>query len=293
MHVSVLKNEVIEALSVQSGQWYIDGTFGRGGHTREVLERGGKVAAFDMDEAAHQFAAQAFASELASGQLVLIASNFAHLSNELVKNDFSRKTFAGAMFDLGMSSNQIDESGRGFTFQKDEPLDMRMDQNQGVTAADLLNALPEKHLKALFWESSQETFASAIARAIVKRREKKPWATTQELATLIEQIKRGRKAGHIHPATKVFQALRMAVNTELDNLTVLLDQLPSWIAPKGRIVFLSFHEGEDRQVKHAMNLWQKQEKGLQITKKPVMASEEELRANPRSRSAKMRAIEMI
>lgn len=293
MHISVLKNEVIEALAVKPGGWYIDGTFGRGGHTSEVLALGGSVVAFDMDEDAHEFALQHFSQHIEEGKLKMVRANFAQLSVELERIGFTRGTFAGAMFDLGMSSNQIDESGRGFTFQKNEPLDMRMDENQGVTAADLLNALPEKHLKTMFWENSQETFASIIAREIVKRREKKPWKTTQELADLIEKVKRGRKAGHIHPATKVFQALRMAVNTELDNLTVLLDQLPSWIAPEGRIVFLAFHEGEDRQVKQAFNMWQKQGKGLQITKKPVMASEQELKANPRSRSAKMRAIEMI
>jgi 16S rRNA (cytosine1402-N4)-methyltransferase len=293
MHIPVLKQEVIEALAVKAGAWYIDGTFGRGGHTSEVLALGGNVVAFDMDESAHEYASQNFSQAIESGQLRMARANFAQLGAELEKLNFSRHTFAGSMFDLGMSSNQIDESGRGFTFQRDEPLDMRMDENQGVTAADLLNALPEKHLKSMFWENSQESFASIIAREIVKRREKKPWRTTQELADLIEKVKRGRKAGHIHPATKVFQALRMAVNTELDNLTVLLDQLPAWMAPESRVVFLAFHEGEDRQVKQTFNMWQKQGRALQITKKPVMATDEELRANPRSRSAKMRAIEMI
>lgn len=293
MHISVLKHEVIESLNVQAGEWYIDGTFGRGGHTAEVLALGGNVVGFDMDEAAHEHAAQHFAEYIEAGRLKMALSNFAQLSETLVELGFSSKSFAGAMFDLGMSSNQIDESGRGFTFQKDEPLDMRMNKDQGVTAADLLNALPEKHLKTMFWENSQETFASAIARAVVVRREKQPWQTTKELAEMIERIKRGRKGGRIHPATKVFQALRMAVNTELENLQVLLDQIPRWMAPQSRVVFLSFHEGEDRQVKHRFVAWQENGHALQITKKPVMATEEELRSNPRSRSAKMRVIEMI
>lgn len=293
MHVPVLKNEVLEYLRVEPEQMYLDGTFGRGGHTREILARGGRVVAFDQDADAITAGGELFSSELASEQLTLIHSNFANLTPELKVRSVETQSFAGALFDLGMSSDQIEVSGRGFSFLRDEPLDMRMNENLGVTAADLLNALPEKHLKALFWENAQETFASAIARAVVKRREKQPWRSTKELADLIWQLKRGRQDGKLHPATKVFQALRIAVNMELDNLTILLDQILPWLKSGARLEMISFHEGEDRLVKQTFRQWERLGKGLQVTEKPVGPSEEELQSNPRSRSAKLRVLELI
>lgn len=293
MHVPVLKDEVIEALKVSAGETYIDGTFGRGGHTREVLLAGGKVIAFDQDRDAIAAGKELFTQELENGSLTLIHANFSQLHQELSRTGIAPRSIAGAMFDLGMSSNQLEESGRGFTFQKDEPLDMRMNQDLGVTAADLLNALPEKHLKTLFWENSQESFASAIARAIVKRRLSKPWSTTKELAEMISIVKRGRQGAKIHPATKVFQALRIAVNMELDSLTMALDQILPWMKSGGRLAFMSFHEGEDALVKQAFKQWERLGKGLQISQKPIMATEEEVARNPRSRSAKLRVMELV
>jgi 16S rRNA (cytosine1402-N4)-methyltransferase len=293
MHVSVLKKESIAALRIKSGRWYLDGTFGRGGHTRAILEAGGKVVAFDVDEQAIQYGQKEFAAEIEAGKLRLVQSNFANLSRELYGMGFDQPGFVGALFDLGMSSNQLEESGRGFSFQKDEPLDMRMSQDLGVTAADLVNALPEKHLKNLIWENSQETFARPIAKAIAERRLEQPFRTTKDLAGLITNIKRGRGHTHLHPATKVFQALRIAVNMELDNLTVMLDQVLNWLTPGSRLVLISFHEGEDRIVKHRFQVWEDLGRGVMVGKKPVEPGEEELAGNPRSRSAKLRVFEVV
>lgn len=293
MHVSVLKQESLDALTIKPGKWYLDGTFGRGGHTREILAAGGNVIAFDVDPEAIAYGEREFAEAIASGRLVLISSNFSNLSRELFGRDIQAQSLSGALFDLGMSSNQLEESGRGFSFQKNEPLDMRMSTELGVTAADLVNALPEKHLKTLFWENAQETFASVIAREIVEKREKHPLRTTKDLADLVTKVKRGRGKSHLHPATKVFQALRIAVNMELDNLTVMLDQVRNWLEPHARIAVISFHEGEDRIVKQRFKTWEEMEKGFQVTKKPIEPSEDEIRANPRSRSGKLRIFEVI
>lgn len=293
MHVPVLKNESLQALNVHPGEWYIDGTFGRGGHTAALLEAGAKVVAFDLDHEAITFGQEAFRSAIEAGDLQLIHGNFAHLTRHLKELEFNAHQFAGAFFDLGMSSNQLEESHRGFSFQEDEPLDMRMNTDLGVTAADLINALPETHLKSLFWDYSQETAASAIARAIVQRRQQQPFQRTKELADLVAHIKGGRQPGSkLHPATKVFMALRMAVNTELDNLAILLDQISVWLAPGARLAFLSFHEGEDRLVKQHFRTWEKAEKGVQITKKPIGPTDTEIKHNPRSRSAKLRVFEL-
>ena len=292
MHKPVMKTEVIQELAVKPGKWYIDGTFGRGGHTREILDLGGKVVAFDLDQDAIAYGEEAFRTEIENGTMKLIHGNFAQLSKLLETAGFEHHDFTGALFDLGMSSNQLEESHRGFSFQEDEPLDMRMNTEMGVTAADLINALPERHLKSLFWDLSQETNSSAIARRIVEQREKMPFTTTKELADLITRVKGGRTS-KLHPATKIFMALRMAVNTELDNLTVLLDQILHWIEPTGRLVFISFHEGEDREVKHRFRAWEKSGRGVPGYKKPLMPSDEEVENNPRARSAKVRVLEIL
>lgn len=291
MHISVMPQECLEALNVQPNHWYLDATFGRGGHTRRILEQGGNVIAFDLDQDAIAYGQAEFAQEIESKRLVLVHNNFSNISRELYGQGRETQFLSGALFDLGMSSNQIDESGRGFTFQKNEPLDMRMSDELGVTAADLLNALPEKHLKNVFWEYAQEIAASAIARAIVERRKKKKFETTRDLAELVVKVKRGRQGSKLHPATKVFQALRIAVNMELDNLKAALDQVLAWLAPNGRLAIMSFHEGEDRIVKHTFIAWEESQKGIQITKKPLEPTETEVKANPRSRSAKLRIFE--
>lgn len=290
MHIPVLLNEVIDGLNIQPQQWYLDGTFGRGGHTREILARGGKVVACDLDPDAIAAAQETFADEIAQGHLVILHTNFAQIDDALKAQGWQPPMFAGALFDLGVSSNQIDESERGFSFQGSQPLDMRMDPQLGVTAADLVNALPEKHLKNLLWEYAQETQASQIARAVAEERTKQPFRTTDQLVKVISKVK-GPKRGHLHPATKTFMALRMAVNLELDNLQALLHTILPWLQPQARLVFISFHEGEDRLVKHTFLSWEDKGHVSQITKKPIMPSDEELQHNPRSRSARLRIVE--
>lgn len=255
MHVPVLMNEVMDALAVKSGEWYLDGTFGRGGHTKAILDAGGQVVACDMDPDAIASAQEKFADEIEQKKLIICHTNFANLETALPELGLAPPVFDGALFDLGLSSNQIDESERGFSFQGSQPLDMRMDPRLGVTAADLLNALPEKHLKNLLWEYSQETQASQIAHAVVQEREKQPLSTTDQLVKIIAKVK-GQKRGHLHPATKTFMALRIAVNLEIENLQTLLNTILPWLKPGARLAIISFHEGEDRLVKNTFDEWE-------------------------------------
>jgi 16S rRNA (cytosine1402-N4)-methyltransferase len=293
MHVPVMKTEVLEALAIQSGEWYLDGTFGRGGHTSAMLEAGAKVVALDHDPDAITAGKEKFAEQIAAGTLILISDNFANLSRALEAAGHKPTSFAGCLFDFGMSSNQLEESGRGFSFQKDEPLDMRMNPELGVTAADLVNALPEKHLKSLFWDYAQETSASAIARGIVTARQVEPIKTTSDLVQIVQKAKHTYGKGHLHPATKVFMALRMAVNMELDNIALLFDQLLMWMKPGATLVFLSFHEGEDRLVKQQLRTWEQAKLVTLGQKKPLGPSEQEIADNPRSRSTKLRSATIL
>lgn len=288
MHIPVLLNEVIDNLKITPGKWYLDGTFGRGGHTKKILEAGGRVVAFDMDPEAVKAATKSLSKQIETGNFIIFHANFNQIDEVIQQASYEPPFFAGALFDLGTSSNQIEDSQRGFSFQGSEPLDMRMDPRLGVTAADLVNALPERHLKNLFWEYAQETQASRIASEIVKQREKQPLTTTDELVAIVTKVKGRRPDRHIHPATKVFQALRIAVNTEMDNLENMLKQVLEWITPDGRLLVISFHEGEDRIVKQTFKEWERQGKVSQIQNKPIMPSEEERQENHRSRSAKLR-----
>lgn len=288
MHIPVLLNEVLDTLKPEPEHWYLDGTFGRGGHTGAILERESQVVALDWDPDAIAAGTEKFATEIEKERLFLLHTNFADFSAALKAHGFEAPLFCGALFDLGMSSNQIDESGRGFSFSREEPLDMRMDPRLGVTAADLVNALPEKHLKTLIWENAQETQASQIAHAIVQQRQREPFRNTKQLAEVIDRAKHHRREGKIHPATKTFQALRIAVNLERENLEQLLTDISEWLLPKAPLAIISFHEGEDRLVKQAFKHWEEQGKGSQMTKKPVMPTEEEIQRNPRSRSARLR-----
>ena len=298
-HVSVMLKEAMDMLNIQSHAWYIDATFGRGGHTSAILERGANVIAFDHDLEAIQYGQQAFANEIGAGRLILINTNFADLGNspELIS-----KTILGILFDFGLNSVQLDTPRRGFSFQEDGPLDMRMDMRLGVTARDLVNALGKKELYQLLTTFAQEYRARDIVDAILRFRASKPIETTQELAQIVEraigrrEIAHGhargnRKSSHLHPATKTFMALRLAVNDELGSIERALPTALDTVADGGRIVTISFHEGEDRLVKHAMRAWQETSRGEALTKKPMEPSEYEVHDNPRSRSAKMRVFQ--
>lgn len=277
-HTSVLLVEGVDALQVKPGGVYVDATFGGGGHSREIVRRGGSVIAFDQDE---RVVAQT--NTLPDG-IELIHANFSHMAEVLATRELA---VDGVLFDLGTSAFQLEEEGRGFSFGRDEPLDMRMSQALGVTARDLVNALGKKELQLLFEKYAQEHRARSIAEAIVRRRTSAPIVTTGELADIVWNVYGGRQ-GKLHPATKVFQALRIAVNDELNTLEDTLPQAVTILKPGGRLVVISFHEGEDRIVKHFFAAMEDEQVLSIETKKPVAPTERELEDNPRSRSAKMR-----
>ncbi len=259
-HIPVLLNEALEALRVKPGGKYIDCTYGGGGHSRAIEKAGGVVLGIDQD-------AEAKAP---------VHGNFAHLQQ--IAQDHGFDPVSGILFDLGVSSHQLETDYRGFSFNKDAPLDMRMDpETQTVTAADLVNAGGESELANLFWRFGEERASRAIAKAIVAKR---PITTTNQLAEIILRVRHKTKADRTHPATRIFQALRIAVNDELAGLETALPQAVELLKPGGRLVVISFHSLEDRIVKKFM------QKSTVIT-----PTDEEVRNNPRSRSAKMRIYE--
>lgn len=292
-------NEVISYLNVQPNHWYLDCSLGGGGHTTEILKRGGKVLGIDLDPEAILEVAKNHNLEVIkkeghlfaqSENLVLIQDNFSHLSHIVFTNHIS--PISGILFDLGTSSHQLEKSERGFSFNKDVPLDMRMNPNFGVTAADLLNALQEKELARMFWEYGEEKFSKPIAKRIVEYRKNKRLETTNELVRIITSIKH-IDSKKIHPATKIFQALRIAVNEELNNLEETLPQALEILPPGGRLVVISFHSLEDRIVKTFMKNEEKNCRVAILTQKPINPSKEEVQENPRSRSSKLRVAEKI
>ncbi|MBI3019536.1 MAG: 16S rRNA (cytosine(1402)-N(4))-methyltransferase RsmH [Deltaproteobacteria bacterium] len=308
VHAPVLMKEVLELLKIIKGGVYLDGTVGLGGHAAAILKEaeGVRVIGIDRDLQALELIKQKLHSEV-NKRLFLYHGNFKDILK--LKNKFKRQKFDGALLDLGVSSFQLGEAARGFSFQKEGPLDMRMDTSQKEKAFDLVNTLPEKELSQIFYDYGEERFSSPIAHVICERRKQKPLETTLELANLISELtplwKRGTK---IHPATRVFQALRIAVNQELENLDRALEDILTCLKKGGRLVVISFHSLEDRIVKQSFFRFEnpcicppdfpkcacgKKPLGHRVTSKPRIASEEEVKQNPRSRSAKLRAIERI
>ncbi|MBR8835287.1 MAG: 16S rRNA (cytosine(1402)-N(4))-methyltransferase RsmH [Stigonema ocellatum SAG 48.90 = DSM 106950] len=275
-HVPVLSHEVIEGLAVRPSGHYLDATVGGGGHTRLILEAAldVRVTAIDQDEQA-LLAAQKQLVDLGD-RLKFILSNFADY-------EFSPMTFDGIIADLGVSSYHLDTPERGFSFRHEASLDMRMDRRQPLTAGDVINDWDEAELASIFFKYGEERLSRRIARRIVEQR---PFHTTVELAAAIASaVPRQYRYGRIHPATRVFQALRIVVNDELKSLETFLQKAPNWLVPGGKIAIISFHSLEDRIVKHSL----RNSTLLQvITKKPITAQEEEIVNNPRSRSAKLR-----
>jgi 16S rRNA (cytosine1402-N4)-methyltransferase len=286
-HISVMLEDSINALDIQEDQWYVDGTFGRGGHTKEILKLGGKVVAFDFDQEAIDYGNKEFESEIAEGNLILIRANFSYLSDEILKLQTTNKvgSIEGFLFDFGTSTEQLTSKDRGFSFDGEGPLDMRMDQRLGVQAQDLLAVIPEKQLVQLFRDMGGESNAKRIAKEI--KASPTPIITTKQLSDLILKISGGRSS-KMHPATKVFQALRIAVNTELDNITNMLPQALNLLNKGGKIVTIAFHEGEDKIAKHTLRSWESRNLGKNEHKKPQTPSDTELTNNKRARSAKMR-----
>lgn len=283
-HQPVLLTESIEYLQVKRGEWYVDATLGAGGHSRAILAAGGRVIGIDQDRTALDLVA----NETNNPGLHLIQGNFKNLG-ALVAS-VTKDPVAGILFDLGVSSMQFDTPSRGFSFRADAPLDMRMDQTQKLTAADIVNSMSFKDLFALFVNLAQEKNARALAQAIIRSRQIKPIETTGELTQIVLGLT-GNPIGHLHPATKVFQALRMAVNGEVDALKAALTQTPSLLIQGGRLVIISFHEGEDRLVKQYIALHSSEFKNL--LKHPLSPRAEEIKVNPRCRSARLRSAERL
>lgn len=288
LHTPVFLNEAVESLRVQPDHWYVDATYGRGGHTREIISRGGKVLAFDIDAEAIEFAHEHDQSLMTDQQLIVIRANFDQLKTEVeqLKTKHNLK-ISGVLFDFGTSSNQLLSETRGFSFDSPAPLDMRMDQRLGVTAEDFLRVLTEKQLTEIFRDLGGEHEAKKVAHVTKAYALAHSPVTAQGLADAIAKAKY-EKRGRLHPATKAFQALRMIVNTELDNIRTGLRQALEILEPQSRIVTIAFHEGEDRLAKHFFADWERQGKGQRSPKEAIQPSETETALNPRARSAKMR-----
>ena len=304
-HVPVLLKEAIDFLAIRRGGTYIDATVGLGGHSYEIAKRlgaPGHLIGVDKDPAALERAAASLQSPVASEvsgatgvlarrtdwpQVELIHGSFADLAN-----DQRPTTIDGLLADLGVSSLQLDNAARGFSFQAEGPLDMRMNTQSGETAEQVVNQADEVTLANLIYEFGEERRSRRIARAIVRSR---PIRTTAQLAEIVSAAARpmNQAERRIHPATRTFQALRIFVNRELDDLRALMEAAPRLLKPGGRLVIISFHSLEDRIVKDALREGAKRGHYRLLTKKPVTADEEEIDRNPRSRSAKLRAAERL
>lgn len=291
-HTPVLLKEALDYLSIQKSHWYIDATLGGGGHTEEILKKGGKVIAIDQDKESIEEVTNALNTYIKSGDLILINDSFTSLEKIITDSLTHRLAeITGILFDLGVSSHQLDTPQRGFSFNKDTPLDMRMNPDFGATAADLINGLHEGELTELFEKLGEERFAKRIAGKIVEERKIKPINSTQQLADLIKHSV-PKSNDKIHPATRVFQALRIAVNDELNALKQALPQALELLSPGGRLVVISFHSLEDRIVKNFFKESENSGKAKILTVKPIMATLDEQYDNPRARSAKLRTLEI-
>lgn len=288
-HESVLLQEAIKFLNVKPQHLYIDATIGGGGHARQILRRGGKVLGIDRDPESIAHLNKKFRSEnlkLKIGEdLILVQRNFNRITDIARSHGFSK--VSGILFDLGVSGHQLETAQRGFSFQKEGPLDMRMDENSNIRAFDLVNNLEKRRLNEIFEKYAGEKLSWSIASAICSARKIKPIETTDGLAHIIKEVyRRKHLRTKLHPATKAFQALRIVVNSELLNLEEALPQTINLLEEQGRLVVISFHSLEDSIVKRFF----KYEKRLKVlTKTPIGPGSGEILHNPRSRSARLRA----
>jgi 16S rRNA (cytosine1402-N4)-methyltransferase len=307
-HTTVMPGEVIEYLRPAPSGVYVDGTVGGGGHALEILRAsapGGRVIGLDRDVEAIEAASKRLAGF--GGQVVLVRGNFKEARGVL--KGLGIDAVDGVILDLGVSSHQLDSAGRGFSFRAHAPLDMRMDRTEGPTAADLVAGLDEAELARIFRDYGEERFSTRIARAIVREREDKPIETTGALKEIIvAAVPRKFHGTRIHPATRVFQALRIAVNAELEGLGDAIIDIAGVLKPGGVIVIISFHSLEDRIVKRTFRelatgcvcpprspqcVCGRTPAFRVLTRRAVKASAEEVAANPRARSAKLRAVEKL
>ncbi len=283
-HTPVLLEEVLHFLNPQSGGRFIDATAGAGGHAAAILERtapDGALLVVDQDDSALELSRRNLAPYKA--RTTFVQANFADIDHVAREEDFLGAD--GLMADLGVSSMMLDDPQRGFSFRLDGPLDMRMDRRGELTAAEIVNYTSEKELANLIYTLGEERRSRPLARSIVRAR---PHHTTADLVQAIEAVTGKPRYGRIHPATRTFMALRLAVNKELDSIRTLLEASGKILHAGGRLVIISFHSLEDRIVKHRMR-----ELGKVLTKKVVRAGRQELDRNPRARSAKLRAMEIV
>jgi 16S rRNA (cytosine1402-N4)-methyltransferase len=299
-HTSVLLDEVVETVDPRPGETLIDGTFGAGGYSRAFLERGAEVIGLDRDQRVLPFAEKLV--EAFPGRFRLVRSRFSLMDG--VVEELGREGVEGVALDIGVSSMQLDEADRGFSFMRDGPLDMRMG-GEGRTAANLVNETPENDLSRLFWKYGEERAARRIAHVLVRRRAEEPFERTLDLAETVEKAVGGRRGAPVHPATRVFQALRIAVNDELGELEAGLEAAERVLKPGGRLAVVTFHSLEDRIVKGFFNeragrlpTGSRHLPPTKVGPAPTFEllfkghrepSAAEQAANPRARSAKLRA----
>lgn len=287
-HRPVLIKEVLSMLAPSRGGVFLDATVGTGGHAMAILERlegEGLLICSDRDEEALKISME----RMKVRNVVFVKSRFSELSSKIEALGISG--IDGALFDLGVSLYQLKKDERGFGFSSHSRLDMRMDRASGITAWDVVNTYPEEKLLRILKEYGEEPMALRIVRAIIKKRKESPINTPEELAKLIEKTI-GRR-GRIHPATRTFQAIRIEVNDELNELRQGLTSIFEFLKKGGRLCVISYHSLEDRIVKHIMREWVRTERAELLTKKPITPSSEEIRVNPSSRSAKLRGVKRL
>lgn len=306
-HVSVLLNECIEYLNIKKDGIYIDGTMGGGGHSLAICEKltTGRLIAIDQDLNAHIAAKQTLKNHLQ--KITFVHDNFENI--KMILQNLNIEKVDGVLLDIGVSSHQLDESERGFSYQKDALLDMRMDNTSDFSAYDVINTYTEEQLYTIIWEYGEERWAKRIAKFIVEQRQLKPIQTTTELVECIKKaIPKGARKDGPHPAKRTFQAIRIEVNRELEVLQKAVTDAVTVLNTKGRLCVITFHSLEDRIVKNAFRLQEnpcicpkefpvcvcgKKQIAKVITRKPILPSEQELEQNHRSRSAKLRVLERI
>lgn len=302
-HLPVLLEEVINGLAIRSGNKYIDATVGDAGHALEIIKKGGLLLGIDRDPKAVVRARQrlkeacpasykkigSFNNLTENFQPIICQGNFANLKSVALKYGFNN--CQGVLFDLGVSSHQLQSLTKGLSFSQNVPLDMRLDPNSKISAKELVNTLSEKELYGIFTRNAQEELARSISKAIISTRSLKPIKTTGELVAIVRKVKSRTKKSKIHPATKVFLALRIEVNNEIENLKKGISQAVDLLETNGRLAIISFHETEDRLVKLS---FRKKEGIIELVeKKPIIPSNYEINNNPRSRSAKLRIIKKL